>query len=267
MRILEHRTFRFCAIAACAVIVANGCVLDRSPILPPWPNLEPMQYCPGDTVRASYDFLAGRTCPAGVDCSPFVPNVAISSSPASFAPMSFRSYAAGFDFTPAADAVTVTFDVDRDPVLVPTEEFRDGFRVFSSRPSPDSSLTTRRITGAIGNELVFPGMCAGASPTYAPVSLETLPRLSPRLGLDTVCNNNGFDVVVTLTNASGTVYSTMVSPGRCLSTSMPGVPAGARSTQVIEARPLAMPPGTMCSATGPSTPPPTLRLTTSRTCG
>ncbi len=267
MRFLEHPTFRFCAIAACAVIVANGCLLDRSPILPPWPTLEPMQYCPGDTVRASYDFLGGRTCPAGVDCNPFIPNVVISSSPASFAPMSFRSYSAGFNFTPTADAVTVTFDADRDPVLVPTDEFRDGLRVFSSRPSPDSSLTTRRITGAISNELVFPGMCAGASPINVPASVDTLPRLSSRLGLDTVCNNNGFDVVITLVGTGGTIYSTMVPNGSCLSTSMPGVPAGARATQTIEARPLALPPGTMCSATGPSTPPPTLRLTTSRTCG
>lgn len=267
MFIPRRSWFRGGIIAACATVVASGCMIDRSPILAPWPNLEPMQYCTGDTVRASYDFLAGRSCPAGVDCNPFIPNVAVSSSPASFAPMSFRSYNAGFDFTPAADVVTVTFDADRDPVLVPTEEFRDGVRVLSSRASPDTNLTTRRITGAIGNELVFPGMCAGASPTYAPVSLETLPRLSPRLGLDTVCNSNGFDVVVTLTSAGGTAYSTMVSRGLCLSTSMPGVPASARNAQVIEARPLSLPPGTMCSATGPSTPPPTLRLTTSRTCG
>ncbi len=267
MRILEHRTFRFCAIAACAVIVANGCVLDRSPILAPWPNLEPMQYCPGDTVRATYDFFGGRTCPTGADCTLFAPNVAISSSPTSFAPMSFRGYSAGFDFTPAADAVTVTFDVDRDPVLVPTEEFRDGVRMLSPHASPDTNLTTRRITGAISDELVFPGMCAGASPINVPASVDTLPRLSSRLGLDTVCNNNGFDVTVTLVGAGGTIYSTMVPNRSCLSTSMPGVPAGARATQTIEARPLALPPGTMCSATGPSTPPPTLRLTTSRTCG
>lgn len=267
MRTLPATLFRFSAIAVCSVVVASGCLLDRSPILPGWPRLEPQQFCPGDTVRASYDFLGGRTCPSGVDCAPFIPNVAVTSAPASFSPMSFRAYTAGFDFTPAGDSVTVTFDIDRANVLVPTDEFRDGVRVFSSHPSPDTNLVARRITAPIVNELVFPGMCAGASPTYAPASLETLPRLSSRLGLDTVCNNNGFDVVVTLNSASGSVYTTMVSHGMCLSTTMPGVPAAARGAQVIEARPLAMPPGTMCSATGPSTPPPTLRLTTHRSCG
>lgn len=267
MRTLPDTLFRFSAIAVCSVVVASGCLLDRSPILPGWPRLEPQQFCPGDTVRASYDFLGGRTCPAGVDCAPYLPNVAISSAPASFSPMSFRAYAASFDFTPAADSVTVTFDIDRDNVLVPTDEFRDGTRVFLQRPSPDTNLVARRIAAPIVTELVFPGMCAGATPTYAPASLETLPRLSARLGLDTICNNNGFDVVVTLSGASGTVYSTMVSPGMCLSTASPGVPAGARGAQVIEARPLVTPPGTMCSATGPNTPPPTLRLTTNRSCG
>jgi hypothetical protein len=267
MRISPDALFRFCAIALCSALVASGCVLDRSPILPGWPRLEPQQFCPGDTVRASYDFLGGRTCPAGVDCTPFLPNVALSSTPASFSPTSFRGYTGGLDFTPAGDTVTVTFDIDRDSVLVPTDEFRDGMRVFSSHASPDTNLTARRITAPISTELVFPGMCAGATPTYVPASLETLPRLSPRLGLDSVCNNNGFDVIITLSGPGGTLYSSMVPPGMCLSTSMPGVPAGARGTQVIEARPLVTPPGTMCSATGPSTPPPTLRLTTNRSCG
>jgi hypothetical protein len=267
MRSLSSTLFRFSAIAVCSVVVASGCLLDRSPILPGWPRLEPQQYCPGDTLRASYDFLAGRTCPAGVDCTTYFPNVTVSSSPASFSPMSFRNYVAGFDFTPAGDAVTVTFDIDRDNVLVPTEEFRDGTRVFLQRPSPDTNLTARRITSPISTELVFPGMCAGATPINTPATLETLPRFSPRLGLDTVCNNSGIAVNVTLSAADGSTYSTMMPNGNCISTSMPGVPAGIRATQVIDARPLALPPGTMCSATGPSTPPPTLRLTTTRSCG
>ncbi len=267
MRTLPSTLFRFSAIAVCSVVVASGCLLDRSPILPGWPRLEPQQFCPGDTVRASYDFLAGRTCPSGVDCTTFFPKVTVTSSPASFSPMSFRAYAAGFDFTPAGDTVNVTFDIDRDNVLVPTEEFRDGTRVFLQRPSPDTTLTARRIATPISTELVFPGMCAGATPINTPASLETLPRFSSRLGLDTVCNNSGITVNVTLTGADGSVYTTMMPNGNCISTSTPGIPAGIRGTRVIEARPLALPPGTMCSATGPSTPPPTLRLTTTRSCG
>ncbi len=268
MRILERNPVRCCIIAACAAIVANGCLIDRGPLLPAWAEVAPRQFCSGDTLRASYDFLGGRTCPAGVDCSPFFPNVAVSSAPSSFSPMAFRNYAAAFDFTPAGDVVTVAFDIDRDNVLIPTEEIRDGTRVFLQRTGiADNNLTARRITGAIDTELVFPGMCAGATPTYAPAAVETLPQFSARLGLNTVCSTSTTDVNVTLSVASGESFSTTLAPGTCLSTSMPGVPAALRGTQLIEARPAVLPPGTLCSATGPSTPPPTLRLTTNRSCG
>jgi hypothetical protein len=261
-------TLRHFMIAASAAIVANGCLIDRGPLVPSWSQVEPQQFCTGDTLRASYDFLGMRTCPAGVDCSPFFPTVAVSSSPMSFSPMSFRDYSAGFNFTPAGDSVTVTFDIDRDSVLIPTDEFRDGTRVFLQRPgNADANRIARRITGAIDTELVIAGMCAGALPTYTPASVETLPQFSTRLGLNTVCNTNSIDVDVTLRTASGESYSTTLLPGGCLSTSMPGVPAALRGTQLIEARPRVLPPGTMCSATGPNTPPPTLRLTTNRSCG
>lgn len=268
MRTLSNPPFRLCAIAVGCAGLLSGCLLDRSPIRPAWASVEPAQFCPGDTLRASYDFLGGRTCPAGVDCSPYFPNLAVSSTPTSFTPMSFRAYSAGFDFTPAGDTVTVTFDIDRDNVLIPTEEFRDGTRVFLQRTGvTDLNVTARRITAPIGGELLLPGMCSGALPFNAPATLETLPRLSPRLGLASVCNISGFAVNITLNAPGGAVFSTMLADGGCVDTSMPGVPTAIRGTQMIEARPVSLPPGTMCSATGPSTPPPTIRLSTSRNCG
>lgn len=78
--------------------------------------------------------------------------------------MSFLSYAAGFDFTPVSDTVAATFDIDRDNVLVPTEEFRDGTRVLLQLPSPDIRPVAQRITGAIDTEHLVPSRCAGTSP-------------------------------------------------------------------------------------------------------
>lgn len=52
MRTLQSKLFRYCTIALCAAVVANGCRLERSE-LPSIANATPGEYCPGDTVRAS----------------------------------------------------------------------------------------------------------------------------------------------------------------------------------------------------------------------
>lgn len=47
-------------------------------------ELAPAQYCPADAMTASYDLLGTDVCPAGVDCAPFFPTVAIDSAPIAF---------------------------------------------------------------------------------------------------------------------------------------------------------------------------------------
>ncbi|MBX3712042.1 MAG: hypothetical protein KF800_08800 [Lysobacter sp.] len=268
MRILEHKLFRYSAIAACSVIVASGCVLDRSPILPGWATLEPMEYCAGDTLRASYDLLRSDTCPAGVDCSPFLPNVTISSGSGEFSPTPFRAYAGNVGFTPAGDASTVTFDIDRDNVLIPTDRFEGGNRVFLQRTNlRDTTLTARRITGARETTHMHPGMCSGASPVNAPAELPGPPRTSANLRLTGLCNANGVPVNVTLSGgAPGVVYSQDLMPGECIDTGMPGVPAGVDASRMVEIRPLIGDPSTRCTATGPNNPPPTLRTLARMAC-
>lgn len=268
VRILEHKLFRCTAIAACSVIVASGCVIERGPLLPGWATLEPMEYCPGDTLRASYDLLRSDTCPAGVDCSPYFPNVTISSASTTFPATPFRAYTGNVSFTPAGDASTVTFDIDRDNVLIPTDRFEGGNRVFLQRPSlRDTTLTARRITSMRETTQTHAGMCAGASPVNTPAELPGPPRISANLRLIGLCNANGIAVNVTLSGgAPGVVYSQDLIPGECINTSMPGVPAGIDASRMVEIRPLIGDPSTRCSATGPSNPPPTLRTLARMAC-
>lgn len=268
MRILEHKLFRYSAIAACSVIVASGCVLDRSPILPGWAKVEPFEYCTGDTLRASYDLLGSNTCPAGVDCSPYFPNVTISSGTGAFPATPFRAYGGELFFNGSGDTAPVTFDIDRDNVLIPTDRFDGGTRIFLQRTGlNDTSITARRITAARETEHAHGGMCAGAAPVNASVELPGPPRLSPSLRLQDLCNVNGVPVNVTLSGGPpGVTYSRDLIPGECINTSMPGVPAGLDESRIVDIRPLIPDPSTRCSATGPNSPPPTLRTRARMAC-
>lgn len=268
MRTRSHTLFRYCAIAACAVVFANGCTLDRRPLLGSWAKVEPAEFCPGDTLRASYDLLGADVCPAGVDCSPYFPNVAISSAPTSFPATSINNYVGGIDFTPAGDRVDVTFDIDRDNVLIPTDRFDGSSRIFIQRtPLVDRQITVTRITGTRDTELIHEGMCAGSSGVNAPAELPGLPRVSPNMRLVQLCNTNGVPVVVTLNgSAAGASYTQTLSPGECLDPTMPGVPAGIDSARVVDVRPMFADPGTRCTATGPNNPPPTLRTLARMAC-
>ena len=96
MRTHERNHFVIGAFAACAALATSGCVLDRSPIRAPWATVAPQQYCPGDTLRASYQFFDG-TCPTGLDCRLNTPNVTISSSPGLFPATPFTAYSGAVD--------------------------------------------------------------------------------------------------------------------------------------------------------------------------
>jgi hypothetical protein len=263
---MRKRPWKHTAHLACALAVlpsASGCHLDKRGIAGVG-DVAPARFCPGDTLRASYDLLRGETCPVGVDCSPHFPAVAVSSTPESFAPALFRAYAGGLDFVPAADSVAVTFDIDRERVLIPTDRFEDGSRVFIERaPVSGRTITATRIA-PFSSELVHDGMCAGASPVNAPAMLPGPPTFSPNLLLQSLCNANPVAVAVTLTGTAGG-YTQNLSPGECLRADAPGVPSIDAGTAVNVAR-LVPDPGARCSAAGPNSPPAPLRTVAHMDC-
>lgn len=261
MRILEHKLFRFCTIAACSVVVASGCMLDRSPILAPWGDVSPREYCAGDTLQASYQFFDGA-CPAGADCTMHFPNVAIRSMPSLFPDTPFNAYRGDVDFAASGDSVAVTFDIDRNVVSQPME---GGFRQITG--VNDITVTASRIIGVREFTQTHDGMCAGSMPVNAPAELPTRPRFSQNLRLRQLCNTNGVPVSVTLSGgAPGVTHTQTLIVGECLDTAMPGVPAEVAASRVVDVRPLFFDPSVRCSATGPNSPPPPLRTLARMSC-
>ena len=249
MRTSLNTLVRYCTIAACAVIVANGCMLDRRPIVSPG-TLVPGQYCTGDTLTASYDFLrfAGGTCTprAGADreCVTNAPTVTMTSTPALFPPTTLQSYQNSVSFTASGDRIDVGFVYGTGSVFIPPSTLLLNVR--------DHTETATRIIGNIDSTLPHLGNCARgfAVPTYAPVLVPT--GASPNLGLTRVCNpaSNTVSVRVTLGGgATGETFAAALAPGECLDTSAPGVPAFAAAARIIEVAPV----GLMCGPGGDGT--------------
>ena len=245
MRTLQGKLFRYCTIAACAAVVANGCMLDRRPILSPG-TVVPGQYCPGDTLVASYDFLrfAGGVCTprAGSpsECTTAAPTVTMTSTPALFPPTTLQSYRNSVSFTASGDRVDVGFVYGAGSIFVPPSTLLVNVR--------DHTESATRIIGAVETTLPHMGNCARgfAVPTYMPV---IVPRTSPSLGLTSICNpaSNGATVdLMVSTDAPGESFSTTLSPGSCFDTSGPGVPAFVTRGTLISAAPR----GRICGSGG-----------------
>ncbi len=245
MRTLQGKLFRYCTIAACAAVVANGCMLDRRPILSPG-TLVPGQYCPGDTLVASYDFLrfAGGVCTprAGSpsECTTAAPTVTMTSTPTLFPPTTLQSYQNSVSFTASGDRVDVGFVYGAGSIFVPPSTLLVNVR--------DHTRSATRIIGAVETTLPHMGNCARGfvPPTYAPV---LVPGTSPGLGLTQVCNPASNTVPVNIrlsTDAPGESFSAMLAPGECLDTSAPGVPAFAARARMASVVPL----GLMCGPGG-----------------
>lgn len=269
MRILQNTWIRYGTIVACSVTVATGCIINRGPLMGPgYASVEPRNYCPGDTIAASFDFLEELRCPTGLEdaCASLSPTVAITSEPSIFPAQSIRGYTGSFNFiAPDAANVNIRFNPDRDEVLIPTEEIRDGNRVFVGRSSTDRLIGAIR-QGPLDNVLTHDGMCAGGVPVNAPRTLPGLPDFSPNLILTDLCNLNTAHVIVTLSGgASGSPHTQTLAPNQCLS-EMPGVPTSIQSTRVVEVRPMNIDPSTRCTATGPHMPPPPLRTRVRMQC-
>ena len=254
------------AVAVVAVLGTSGCRLEQRPIIT-WSQVEPAQVCPGETVTASFDFLGEETCRDEAACRSHHPNVVISSAPAAFPTRHITGYVDSFTFTPEADSTTVTFDIDRDAVRVPTiRTDPDGTRIDVVREQVlDRTLTVTRITGALESELVHEGMCAGSTPVNATATVPGPPLVTAGLRLRELCNVNGVPVTLTLAGAAGSRFSQVLRPGECVDTAMAGVP-GLDLAREVDVRPMFVDPGVRCSATGPSTPPPTLRTLVRQGC-
>jgi hypothetical protein len=272
MRSLPAKAFRFSIIAACSAIVATGCVLDRSAIPPGWGKVLPAQYCPGDTLTASYDFLGSDTCATdpAVTCATYFPTVTLSTASGAFpSPTSLPpGYTGSFAFPAIGDSVTVGFHSSANPVTIPTDRFEGSSRVFLQRTGVgDINVAARRMIGTQTFELTHEGMCAGASQTYGAGELAGPPRVSANLRLVDICNTNSVPIIVTLTgSAPGATYSQTLSPGACLDTTAPGVPGGTDAARIVDARPVSPDPFARCSALGPNTPPATLRTVAHMAC-
>lgn len=266
MRPSYRTALRCTVIAACTAIVATGCIIDRGPLRPSYTSIAPRQYCPSDTITASFDFLGTDACPPDASCASFFPTVAISSTPTAFAPQSITNFTGSLAFAaPTATSVSVLFNPDRDSVLVPTAEVRPEGRVFLQRDSRDQTQVSTRISG-VDQELTHDGMCAGATPVNSPQMLPGLPQFSANLRLSDLCNINAVAVVVTLSGGpDGSTYTQTLSPGACLG-SMPGVPASTADARVVDVRPAVVDPATRCTATGPNVPPPSLRTLARMLC-
>lgn len=265
MRTLSSQAFRFCTVAACAAIVANGCMLDRRAIISPG-TLVPGEYCPGDTLTASYDFLrfAGDTCTprSGIpnDCEANAPTVTITSTPSLFPANTAHAYQNRVDFPASGDRVDVHFAYGTGAVFVPPSTLLVNVR--------DNTATATRIIGSRATMLVHDGVCSGSTPTHMPAALPGPPETSANLRLIDVCNDNSATVVITLSGgASGASFSQMVAPGNCIDTSMPGVPAGVDSARIVSVRALSTPIGVRCGlATQPDAPPGPLFTTAHTAC-
>jgi hypothetical protein len=235
----SHRLSCVAGVAAMTLFV-TGCRLERTP-LASWAQVQPMQYCAGDTLTASFDFLGSETCPADASCASYQPTIAISSTPTSFPPRSVGAFQHSFTFSPTGDSVSVLFDTDRDTVRVPTSRFDGSSRIFVDRTGiTDTTRTARRATAPIPSTLAHGGDCTSGAPRYTPIEVPRLPRDSANVVLRRVVNVNPVPVLYVLNSFAGRPYEATLPPGGAIDVGMPGVPAEARFTTTIEAYPVGL---------------------------
>ncbi|MCX7034107.1 MAG: hypothetical protein NT046_09080 [Arenimonas sp.] len=256
------------AVAIIAVTCTSGCIIERRN-LQGWDRISPSLACPGDVVSVGYDFLGTETCRNEEQCAGLHPSVVISSSGDAFPARTVTGYRQSFDFTPVADETRIAFDIDRGSVRVPTTRVDAEGRPIDVviEGVEDIARTVTLVRGNRETELVHDGMCAGGMPVNSPETLPGDDRTSPNLRLVSLCNRNGVSVVVTLNGSEpGVTYTQALSPGQCLDPNAPGVPSGIAGARTVEVRPMFPAGGTVCSATGPSNPPPTLRTVAVMAC-
>lgn len=255
-------------VAVLTAACTSGCIIERG-YLQGWDEVTPTLACPGDTVAMGYDFLRGETCRNEEQCAGLHPTVVMSANNGAFATRTVTAYQHSFGFTPTADETRVHLDIDRGSVRIPTTRVDPEGRPIDV-VLENLADVTRIVTLVRGNretELVHDGMCAGGMPVNAPEALPGDDYSSPNLRLVSLCNRNGVSVVVTVNgDEPGATHTQALAPGECLDPNAPGVPAGIDRAGTVEVRPMFPAGGMLCSATGPSNPPPTLRTVAVMAC-
>lgn len=249
------------SIMACTVLFASsGCTLPHARLR--HANLQPAKFCPGDTLTANY-VVQECVSHSGLDCAALAPTVNVISSSASLPSYSFNAHRDSRTFSPTEEVVTLTFNPtpsDPERIIVPFRDAMGVNRVNTFTLVPETRKA-ERLAGNTSEPLNHGGMCNGSTPVHAPVTLPDDPALSQRLIAEQLCNTNMVVVFATVTSLSGTSVSRMLAPGDCMPLEF------AATGSVVDVRPAATSPGTQCSATQGSTPPPTLKSRVTYRCG
>lgn len=273
MPCVANSSYRSIVVALCLAMLAGGCSLQRIGGNPGY-RVEPMEYCPGDTLTASYDYLGDLvpwSCPDGVGCSAEYPQVRITTSPElpSDMPESMTGYTGSREFATSGDRIQVNFDVTSprgEDIWIPTNEFDDrGRRVVLMRRVSDLSRTAT-LLGAKTSELMHEGMCNGAMPVNAEAALPGPPDLSPNAQVTSLCNTSSVPIIASLLKEDGAaLFIQMVSPGNCLRAGEGSVPSDLAGARRVRVEPLSPDPMTRCGAAS-TRPPPPLRTRVVQQC-
>jgi hypothetical protein len=258
------------AIAA-GVLLTNGCALPHAELRIPTAEIgrvSPAQFCPGDTVTASYNLTQEQPCVSrsGFDCATLAPTITIASAPMSFAPQTTTAFAGNVDFMPAADRVDVSFTAASTGLTYPVVGMSGtpGLRLLTL---VDNTATTQRLTGEIVRTVNHGGMCAGSAPVHADGVLPGPPELSANLRTRRICNSSAAPLRLTIAGAPGELIERDLSPGQCFDTAEPGISPDAAAARTYSVRALTIDPTTQCGAVQGSTPPAPLQTTITLGCG
>lgn len=256
---------------AAGVLLTNGCALPHAAWRPPTEEIgrvSPAQFCPGDTVTASYNLTQEQPCVSrsGFDCAALAPTITVASSPMSFAPQTTTAFAGNVDFVPAADSVDVSFTAASTGLTYPVVTMA-GTEALRIRTLVNNTANTRRLTGEIMRTVNHGGMCAGSTPTYADGVLPGPPALSANLRTRRICNSSTAPLRLTIAGAPGEMIERDLMPGQCLDTAEPGISPEVAMARTYSVRALTVDPMTQCGAIQGSTPPAPLQTTITLGCG
>ena len=255
-------------ILAAGVLLTNGCALPHAPLRAvDIGKVEPANYCPGDTVTASYDLTAPDTCTSrpGLSCATLQPTITTRSTPESFPNQTVAAFSNRISFVPSADAVDVSFSLEGasspQNLMFPTV---DAMGAATTRwvYVRNNTARTTRINGSGTYDLVFPGVCNGSQPSHAPAALPGPPAFSANLHLGSLCNTTSAPLLVSV--GGNTV---MLAPGACQNPVPPGSPATIPAGAPVTLLSAPIDPAAQCSAVEGGHPPADIRMQVAMTCG
>lgn len=256
---------------AAGVLLTNGCALPHAEWRPSTEEIgrvSPAQFCPGDTVTASYNLTQEQACVSrsGFDCAALAPTITVASTPMSFVPQTTTAFTGNVDFMPAADSVDVSFTAASTGLTYPivTMTGTEGLRI---RTLVNNTANTRRLTGEIMRTVNHGGMCAGSTPMHADGVLPGPPELSANLRTRRICNSSGVALRLTISGGPGEIVERDLSPGQCFDTAEPGVSPDVAAARTYSVRALTVDPMTQCGSVQGGMPPAPLQTTITLGCG